>query len=337
MAEAAVRAGCRYYFGYPITPQNEISAYLSKRLPQVGGVFIQSESELAAINMVMGAAIAGKRSLTSSSSPGMSLKQEGISYLAGCELPTLIINVMRGGPGLGSIGPSQADYFQSTRGGGHGDYRLLVYGPTYLNETVKVIYSAYEKAERYRIPVMVIIDGIMGQMMENVDLPKMKKEKSISFPWMLDGCKGRAPRKIKSLFLDVENLYKHNKKLQKKYALIEKNETQWVEWQTEDAELIVVAYGSPGRLVEKITQNARAQNRKIGFFRPLTLWPFPGSRIRTLSKKVKKFLVVEMNEGQMVEDVARFAEADAEIDFFGKSGGVIMYAEEIEKKIKEIL
>ena len=337
MAEVAIRAGCRYYFGYPITPQNEITAYMARRMPQVEGVFIQTESELAAVNMAMGAAIAGKRVMTSSSSPGMSLKQEGISYLAGCELPALIIDVMRGGPGLGSIGPSQADYFQATRGGGHGDYRLIVYGPTYFDDMVRVIYSSFDKAEKYRIPVLVICDGIMGQMMEKASLPAFKNLSPKKHSWTLDGCRGREPRKVHSLYLDVQDLLVHNKKLQKKYARIEQKETQWTEWGTEDADLVVVSYGSPARLAEYVIRQRRKQNRKVGFFRPLTLWPFPGERIRALSEKINRFLVIEMNEGQMVEDIQRFSRSDTDIKFWGKSGGVIIHQHEIEQKIDEYL
>ncbi|MCK5708814.1 MAG: 3-methyl-2-oxobutanoate dehydrogenase subunit VorB [Candidatus Aureabacteria bacterium] len=336
MAETAIRAGCRYYFGYPITPQNEIPAYMSRRMPQVDGVFIQAESELAAISMVMGAAITGKRALTSSSSPGISLKQEGISYLAGCELPAVIINVMRGGPGLGNIGPSQSDYFQATKGGGHGDYHTLVYGPTTLEETVSVIYSAFEKAEKYRLPVMILVDGIMGQIMEHIKLPRMKKNNKKNFSWALDGCSKRAPRKIRSLYLKKDELFLHNKKLQKKYAKIEQQETLWHEWGTKDADKVVIAYGSPGRLVEDVVKKKRSNKCKIGYLRPITLWPFPGKRICELSKRVKKFLVVEMNEGQMVEDIIRYTGKNSTVEFCGKSGGTILYAEDIEKAIDKM-
>jgi 2-oxoglutarate/2-oxoacid ferredoxin oxidoreductase subunit alpha len=337
IAETAIRAGCRYYFGYPITPQNEISAYMSRRMQEEGGVFIQAESELAAINMVMGAAIAGKRAMTSSSSPGISLKQEGISYLAGCELPALIVNIMRGGPGLGSIGPSQSDYFQATKSGGHGDYHVLVYGPTYFDEMVNAVYRAFDKAEKYRIPVMILCDGIMGQTMEKAELPSMVPVKDRRFPWQLDGSRGRAPRKIRSLFLDVDELFRHNKKLQKKYAAITKNEAAWAEWGIDGAELVIVAYGAPGRLAEYLVRQKTGNRKKIGIFRPLTLWPFPSERLKAIAKKTKKFLVAELNEGQMVEDVRYFAGSSAQVEFLGKSGGTILYAEDIEKKIKEIL
>ncbi|MFO7599148.1 MAG: 3-methyl-2-oxobutanoate dehydrogenase subunit VorB [Candidatus Desulfacyla sp.] len=325
VGEAAVRAGCRYYFGYPITPQNELPEYLSARMLDVGGTFIQGESEVASINMVLGASVAGGRAMTSSSSPGISLKQEGISYMAGMELPAVIINMMRGGPGLGNIAPSAADYFQATRGGGHGDYRTPVLAPAGGQELVDLTFAAFDLADKYRNPVMILGDGLMGQVMEPVvfpdfidlaDLPKKD--------WILDGCKGRAPRAIYSMLLGQQGeLYKHNLHLQEKYDRIAAEELRWETKQTEDAEVVIVAYGTAARIAESATEELKAEGIRAGLFRPITLWPFPLPALRELSKKVPKIAVFELCMGQMVEDVILSVGERAEIYFHGLPGGII--------------
>ena len=297
-------AGCRFYAGYPITPQNELTAYMAKRINETGGVFIQAESELAAINMVFGASLAGARAMTSSSSPGISLKQEGISYLAGCELPCVIVNVQRGGPGLGNIAPSQADYFQVVKGGGHGDYKLIVLAPSSAQELLEQTYLAFDLADKYRNPVFILGDGLLGQMMEPVNLKAVEqKYDTIDKPWALTGCKGRAPKIIRSLFLAEGALEEHNKKLQEKFAKIKEAETRVEGFHTKDSEIIIVAYGSVARMAKAAMEKARAKGLKVGFIRPITLWPFPEMAIENVANTAKKFLVVEMSAGQMVEDV----------------------------------
>ncbi len=325
VGEAAVRAGCRYYFGYPITPQNELPEYLSARMLDVGGTFIQGESEVASINMVLGASVAGGRAMTSSSSPGVSLKQEGISYMAGMELPAVIINMMRGGPGLGNIAPSAADYFQATRGGGHGDYRTPVLAPAGGQELVDLTFVAFDLADKYRNPVMLLGDGLMGQVMEPVvfpdfidlaDLPKKD--------WILDGCKGREPRAIYSMLLGQQGeLYKHNLHLQEKYDRMTAEELRWETKEAEDAEVVVVAYGTAARIAESAAEELKAEGIRAGLFRPITLWPFPLPALRALSKKVPKIAVFELSMGQMVEDVILSVGERAEIYFHGLPGGII--------------
>ena len=340
IAEAAIRAGCRGFFGYPITPQNEIPEYMSLRMPQVGGVFVQAESEVAAINMVYGAAGSGVRSMTSSSSPGVSLKQEGISYAAGAQLPAVIVNVMRGGPGLGSIQPSQADYFQATRGGGNGDYRTPVLAPANLQEAVDLVQEAFDIADQYRTPVVVLADGLIGQMMEPI---VWKEHKQRSLPPKDWASSGRGDRDhnnfINSLLIDAPSCEKHNEELLKIYAEIEKNEVRWEEIMLEDAELVFTAYGTPARIAITVAENLRKKGIKAGVFRPITLWPFPYARLREIAEQasVKVFLDVEMSSGQMVEDVKLAVGDRKPIDFYGRLGGMIPTVSEIEAKAEAVM
>ncbi|HDY70331.1 MAG TPA: 3-methyl-2-oxobutanoate dehydrogenase subunit VorB, partial [Nitrospirae bacterium] len=300
IAEAAVRAGCRFYAGYPITPQNEIPEYLSWRMPDAGGVFIQAESELSAINMVYGASAAGVRAMTSSSSPGISLKQEGISYLAGAELPAVIVNVQRGGPGLGNISASQQDYFQAVKGGGHGDYRLLVYAPYNHQELWELTMRAFDKADEYRNPVMILTDGILGQMMEPFSPLDYVRPPLPGKDWVLDGCKGRAQRVIKSLYLGEGELERQNLKLLAKYQAMKEQEVLWETYITDDASIVLVAFGIASRVCLSAVRALREKGVRAGLFRPVTLFPFPDVEINRLASSVDDFLVVEMNLGQMV-------------------------------------
>ncbi len=336
MSEAAVRAGCRYYFGYPITPQNEVTAYMARRMPEVGGTFIQAESEIAAINMVFGAAAVGARAMTSSSSPGISLKQEGISYLCGCELPAVIANVVRGGPGLGSIGPSQADYFQATRGGGHGDYRTIALAPSTVQELVDLTFLAFGLTEKYRNPALILSDGILGQMMEPVTLPDMADAEPPPKEWALTGAKNRSPRVIKSLYLDVTRLEKHNFKLREKYRRIEEEETRFEEFRMRDAEVVLVAYGSVARICRAAVRQAREAGEKVGLFRPITVWPFPYEALARAADTARLFLSLEMSLGQMVEDVKLAVAGRRPVRFYGRTGGCVIALEEVVKEIKKL-
>ncbi len=324
VGEAAVRAGCRYYFGYPITPQNELPEYLSARMLDVGGTFIQGESEVASINMVLGASVAGGRTMTSSSSPGVSLKQEGISYMAGMELPAVIVNMMRGGPGLGNIAPSAADYFQATRGGAHGDYRTPVLAPAGCQELADLTAVAFDIADNYRTPVMLLGDGLMGQVMEPVVFPDFVDLETLpKKDWILDGCKGREPRAHFSMLLQEGKLTEHNLHLQEKYARITASELRWETQTQDDDEMIIVAYGTAARIAESAIEELRAENIKVGLFRPITLWPYPMAALRELSEKVSKVAVFELCLGQMVEDVMLSVGDRAEIHFYGIPGGLI--------------
>jgi 2-oxoglutarate ferredoxin oxidoreductase subunit alpha len=339
IAEAAVQAGCRFFFGYPITPQNKIPEYMSKRLPQVGGCFVQAESEIAAIYMVFGAAGAGARVMTSSSSPGISLKMEGISYIAGAELPCVIVNVMRGGPGLGGILPSQSDYFQATKGGGHGDYRLLVLAPSTVQEAVDLIMDAFDLADKYRNPVMVLADGYIGQMMEPVEFKKSPPPELPPKNWAITGAKGRPRNLIKTLYLNPVELEKHNLKLQQKYLEMAKNEVRVENYMTEDAEIIIAAYGTTARITKTAIKILREKGINAGLVRPITLFPFPYSTFKEIAEKVDNILVVEMNMGQMLEDVKIGVCGRAEIHFYGRTGGMVPSYDEIavqaEKIVKE--
>ena len=337
IAEAAIKAGCRFYAGYPITPQNQIPEYMSWRMPEVGGTFIQAESELAAINMVLGASAAGARSMTSSSSPGISLKQEGISYMAGMELPAVIINVQRGGPGLGNIQGSQADYFQSVKGGGHGDYKLIVLSPSTVQEAVDMTMESFDLAELYRNPVLLLSDGILGQMMEPAEFKVPLKVKLPKRDWVLDGCKGRKPRQLFSLMMAPGVLEKHNYYLQEKYRKIEKELVRSESYLLVDAEVLIIANGIMGRISKGAANILRKQGIKCGVLRPVTLWPFPYETIRKEAKKVKKILVTEQNMGQMVEDVRLAVADDSKVSFFGKPGGGCQTQEEIAVKVMELL
>ncbi len=339
IAEAAIRGGCRFYAGYPITPQNEIPEYMSWRLPQVGGHFIQAESEVAAINMVYGSAGAGGRAMTSSSSPGVSLKQEGISYICGAELPCVIINMVRSGPGLGGIQPAQGDYFQAVKGGGHGDYKMLVYGPCSVQECVDLLYDAWDKAEKYRLPVMILGDGMLGQIMEAVTLPEMKDP--ATFPkkeWATDGTGfGKTRRVINSLYIVPDELEAMNHKLQKVYDEMCENETMVEEYLVDDAEIVITAYGTVARIAKSAVDMLRADGVKAGLIRPITLYPFPKVSFAKVANEdnVKEIVAVELSMGQYIEDVKLEVAGKKPVRFFGRSGGNVMTPEDIVEFIKK--
>ncbi len=336
IGEAAVSAGCRHFFGYPITPQSELPAYLAKKMPLVGGVFLQAESEISAINMVYGAACAGVRVMTSSSSPGVSLKQEGISYLAGAELPVLVCNVQRAGPGLGTIQPSQADYFQAVKGGGHGDYRLITLSPSSVQEIIDLIRLGFDLADKYKTPAMFLADGMLGQLMEPVDLGEYKSEIKEK-PWALSGCEGRAKNTVTSIWINPEEMERHNIHLQEKYAEIKKNEQRWENFHFDDeAEFLVVAHGSMARIAKSAVIKAREEGIKASLIRPITLWPFPENAFSSL-KSLKKILVVEMNMGQMVEDVRLVVNGRIPVEFFGRAGGMFPTVEQTLGKIRGLI
>jgi len=340
IAEGAIQAGCTFYAGYPITPQNELPAYMARRMPEVGGVFIQAESELSAINMVFGAAAAGVRAMTSSSSPGISLKQEGISYIAGTELPAVIVNVMRGGPGLGNIAPSQSDYFQATRSGGHGDYHSIVLAPSSVQESYDLMRLAFDLADKYRTPAIILGDGMLGQMMEPlvVKYRVQSTEYRVKKPWALTGCKNRKPNIIKSLYLAEGALEKLNLILQKKYKVIQEKEQRHEDIFLDDAKIIIVAYGTMARIAKVAVNKLREKGKKAGLLRPITLWPFPKKAIERILKKNRKiqFLVVEMSYGQMLEDVQLASAGRAPVDFLGRAGGSMPSEEDIIKRIKHL-
>ena len=336
MAEAAITAGCRHYFGYPITPQTEVAAYMAKRMPKIGGTFLQAESEVAAINMVIGAASAGVKVMTSSSSPGISLKQEGISYLAGCELPALVVNVQRGGPGLGGIQPSQSDYFQACKGGGHGDYHLIVLAPATVQEMYDLTFKGFYLAEKYRMTTMILADGTMGQMMEPVQLTDVKIP-VIEKPWATNGTKNHAGRNIiNSLSLLPEELEVWNHRRYERYAEVEKNEVMYEEFMTEDADIVIVAFGIAARVSKNAIVEARKKGIKVGLIRPITLWPFPKDALLKASKTAKAFISVELNMGQMIEDVKLAINCSRPVYFVGRTGGMIPSPEEVLAKILEI-
>ena len=346
IAEAAIRAGARFFFGYPITPQTEIPEYMSARMqdPEINGCFLQAESEIAAINMVYGAAGTGVRAITSSSSPGVSLKQEGISYCAGAKLPCVILNVMRGGPGLGNIQASQGDYFQGTKGGGNGDYHLITYAPASIQEAINIMMFAYDKAEKYRVPVLFLADGIMCQMMEPVEMPEMidYKPTKEAKPWAANGfTPGDDPATkavINSVYIDTDSLTVHNNELQAVYAEIRKNEVMFEEYQTADAEYIITAFGTVARIGKSAVDILREQGIKAGLFRPITVWPFPYDALKKCAcqNNVKAVLDVECNEGQMLEDVKLAIEGGKPVDFFGHCGSLMPSTDEIVNKINEI-
>ena len=323
LAEAAIRAGCRFFFGYPITPQTELAAYMSKRMGKAGGVYLQAESEIAAINMVYGASAAGKRAMTSSSSPGISLKGEGISYMAGADLPGVIINVQRGGPGLGGIQPSQSDYFQATRATGHGDFHLIVLAPSTVQEMTDYVYRAFDLADEYRMPVMILADGMLGQMMEPVVLPEPKTEFPAK-PWAVTGHRGERPHNIvNSLHLAPERLEETNIERFERYAKIKATEQLAEEYLVDDADIVVVAFGASSRIARSAINKAREQGIKAGLIRPITLWPFPADAISAAADRAKTILTVEMNMGQMVDDVRLVVEGRIPVEFFGRAGGII--------------
>ena len=322
MAEGAIIAGCRYYFGYPITPQNEVPEYMSWRLPEVDGVFVQAESEVASINMVLGAAATGARVMTTTSSPGYSLMQEGVSYIAGMQLPCVIANVQRGGPGLGNISPAQADYFQAVKGGGHGDYHTIVLAPASPQEMMDQTILAFDLADRYRTPVLLLSDGIIGQMMETVTIDDKQKIGSYDKPWSLIGAKGREPNIIRSLWLDETGVELNNFSLQEKYKQIGDKEVRFEEYKTSDAKILLVAYGLPSRIARNAVDRLREEGVAAGLLRPITLYPFPYAGIRSLvNKGVETVFVTEMSAGQMVEDVRLAVGEKAPVHFYGTMGG----------------
>jgi len=337
LGEAAIRAGCRFFFGYPITPQSELPAYMARRMPEVSGTYLQAESEVAAVNMVLGAAAAGVRAMTSSSSPGFSLKQEGISYMIGSQLPCVVVNVMRGGPGLGNIQPAQGDYFQMVKGGGHGDYHMITLAPSTVQELVDVTVLAFALADQYRNPVAILGDGLLGQTMEPVRFPAMQADRTEK-EWALTGAKGRAKRVITSLELNPENLEAHNLKLQQKFATMKANEERWEEYQCADAEMVVVAYGTSARIARAAVDAARSLGHKVGLYRPISLWPFPSAGLaRLVQRGVKQFLDVEMSSGQMIEDVQLAVLGAARVHLYGRMGGIVPTPREVLREIQKLM
>lgn len=336
IAEAAIRAGCEAYFGYPITPQTEVLEYMARRMPELGRAFVQAESELAAINMVYGAACTGARVMTTTSSPGYSLMQEGISYIAMSFVPCVVVNIMRGGPGLGNIQPAQGDYFQMTKGGGHGDYRLLALAPSTVQETVDLIIEAFDLADKYCQPITIIADGWIGQIMEPVEFPEMKEPERPDHPWALTGARGRKKNIITSLFLVPEELEQENLKLQKIVREIEANEVRYAEYMMEDAEIVIVAYGSSGRIAQTAIKQARADGIRVGLFRPISLFPFPYEQLRQATRNARQVLVVELSAGQMIEDVRLALCNTRPVSFFGRMGGIVPLPDDILVEIKKL-
>lgn len=336
IGEAALRAGCRHFFGYPITPQTELSAYMAKQMPKCGGVFLQAESEISAINMVYGAAAAGARAMTSSSSPGISLKAEGISYIAAADLPCVIVNIMRGGPGLGGIQPAQSDYFQAVKGGGHGDYRLIVFAPGSVQEMAALTAEGFEVSERYRVPVMILGDGILGQMMEPVDFDKISIPQSSGKPWSVgaDGLE-RKRNVVKTLYLEAEELENTVIERDKRYNIIKQELPKYETKYIQDADIIISAYGITARIVETAVRMLRGEGVKVGIIRPITLWPFPEDIYKRVNAKA--FLAVEMSMGQMVDDIKLACECKVPVYFTGRTGGVIPSPEEIVNKVYSIM
>ena len=335
IAEAAIRAGCRHYFGYPITPQTEIAAYMAKKMPKIGGVFLQAESEIASINMVYGAAAAGMRVMTSSSSPGISLKAEGLSYIAGSDIPALVVNVQRGGPGLGGIQPSQSDYFQATKGGGHGDYRMIVLAPASVQEMASLTIKGFDLADKYLMTAMILADGTIGQMMEPItfeDSEPTVYEK----PWALTGTEGKRPHNVvNSLYLQPAELEKKNFERYEKYAAIEATEAMWEEYMMEDAELCVVAFGIASRVAKNAVVAARREGIKVGLIRPITLWPFPTAPLAAAADKVRAFVSVELSMGQMIEDVRLATACRRPVYLCNRAGGMIPSPDEVLESIRK--
>ena len=336
IAEAAIRAGCRHYFGYPITPQTEIAAYMAKKMPKIGGVFLQAESEVASINMVYGAAATGCRVMTSSSSPGISLKAEGLSYIAGSDVPALVVNVQRGGPGLGGIQPSQSDYFQATKGGGHGDYRMIVLAPASVQEMASLTMKGFDLADKYRMTSMILADGTIGQMMEPISFEDCEV-KQYEKPWALTGTKcERKHNIVNSLYLQPDALEKTNIARFERYKVIEENEPMWEEYMMEDADICVVAFGIASRVAKNAVVAARAEGIKVGLIRPITLWPFPKAVLNKAADKCKAFISVEMNMGQMIEDVELSIRCKKPVYLCCRTGGMIPSPEQVLAKINEV-
>ena len=337
LAEAAICAGCHHFFGYPITPQTELAAYMAKKMPKIGGTYLQAESELASINMVLGAASAGVRAMTSTSSPGLSLMTEGISYMAGCDLPALIVNVMRGGPGIGTIQPSQADYYQATKATGHGDFQLIVLAPSTVQEMVDMVFLAFELGEKYRMPAMLFSDGLLGQMMEPVMLPEPGDIKTVEKPWAVTGHGGKRKHNIvNSLYLEPDLLEKTVRERYERYAEVEKNEQRCEEFMVDDADIVLVAYGASSRICRSAVVAAREQGIKAGLIRPITVWPFPNDAIVRAASHAKAFLSVEMSMGQMVDDVKLALNGSTPVYFYGRTGGMIPSPAEVLDEIKKI-
>ena len=335
IAEAAIRAGCRHYFGYPITPQTEIAAYMAKKMPKIGGVFLQAESEIASINMVYGAAATGCRVMTSSSSPGISLKAEGLSYIAGSDVPALVVNVQRGGPGLGGIQPSQSDYFQATKGGGHGDYRMIVLAPASVQEMASLTIKGFNLADKYLMTSMILADGTIGQMMEPISFEDAEIE-VYEKPWALTGTEGKRPHNIvNSLYLQPDALEKKNFERYERYKIVEENEPMWEEYMMEDADICVVAFGIASRVAKNAIVAARAEGIKVGLIRPITLWPFPTKPLAAAADKVKAFISVELNMGQMIEDVKLATSCKRPVTLCNRAGGMIPSPEQVLESIRE--
>ena len=334
ICHGAVAARCDAFFGYPITPQNEIPEYMSEMMPANNGVFIQAESEVSAINMVYGAACVGKRAMTSSSSPGISLKQEGISYIAACELPCVIVNVQRGGPGLGNTLPGQADYFQAVKGGGHGDYKLITLAPWSVQECYEQMPLAFDLADQYSNPVMILMDAIIGQMIEPVDLHGNFGNWEHPKTWATNGARGRVHNIINSLWIDPEVMERLNLRMQAKYATVQQHEVRFDEYMTRDADLILIAYGSPARICKTVVDLARSERMKVGLLRPITLFPFPTPQIAALASSGKRFMVVEMSHGQMVEDVRLAVNGMADVAFYGRTGGSVPTPTEVLNQVR---
>jgi len=334
IAEAAIRAGCRHYFGYPITPQTEIAAYMAKKMPKIGGVFLQAESEIASINMVYGAAAAGVRVMTSSSSPGISLKAEGLSYIAGSDVPALVVNVQRGGPGLGGIQPSQSDYFQATKGGGHGDYRMIVLAPASVQEMASLTMKGFDLADKYLMTSMILADGTIGQMMEPISFDDAEV-KQYDKPWALTGtgC-ARKHNVVNSLYLKPDELEVKNIERYERYKIVEENEPLWEEYMMEDAEYCVVAFGIASRVAKNAVAAARAEGIKVGLIRPITLWPFPKKALAAAAEKVKSFICVELNMGQMIEDVRLYTGCKRPVSLCSRTGGMIPSPEQVLDSIR---
>ena len=329
IAEAAIRAGCRHYFGYPITPQTEIAAYMAKKMPKIGGVFLQAESEIASINMVYGASAAGMRVMTSSSSPGISLKAEGLSYLAGSDIPAFVVNVQRGGPGLGGIQPSQADYFQATKGGGHGDYHMIVLAPASVQEMASLTFKGFDLADKYNMTAMILADGTIGQMMEPITFEE-DEVKQYDKPWALSGHEGKRKHNIvNSLYLKPDELERKNFERFERYKLVEENEAMWEEYRMEDAEYCIVAFGIASRVAKNAVVAAREKGIKVGLIRPITLWPFPKKVLEQAAEKVKGFVCVELSMGQMIEDVRLATQCKKPVGLVCRSGGMVPSPDEV--------
>ncbi len=338
IGEAAIRAGCRHYFGYPITPQNELTNYMSRYMPEAGGVFIQAESEIAAINMVYGASGAGARAMTSSSSPGISLKQEGISYIAGAEIPAVVVNVMRCGPGLGGIMPGQSDYFQAVKGGGHGDYRNIVLAPCNGQELYELTVKAFDLADKYRMLAMVMADGALGQMMENVEFRDREEPMETDKSWAATGTgMKRSKNSITSVYINPDELETVNKRLQAKYSIVEENEVMFEEVDCDGADIVICAYGLAARITKNVMKTAAGEGIRIGLMRPITLWPFPKQAVEALADKTKVVMSVELSAGQMVEDVRLAINGKVPVHFYGRMGGNLPTQKEILDKVKEVI